>query len=193
MNWDWLLIRGTGLAAFAFLSVSTVWGLLLSTKVLGRAVRAKGLSYFHESLGIGSLLLTAGHLVAVYRDEFIGFTWPQILLPGLAEWRPYAVAYGVMAFYGLAAVTVSSFLRARIGLKAWRTLHLLSLGAFVAALLHGVLAGSDSGEVVILMGYVGLMSVVAVLLAIRVAAMKGSTRSSRSKPTTEHPELTGVS
>ncbi len=171
MNWEWLLIRGTGVAAFGFLAVSTVWGLLLSTKVLGRTVRAKGLTYFHESLGAGSLVLTALHLVAVRRDDYIGFTWGEILLPGLAGWRPFAVAYGVMAFYGLVAVMLSFYVRARMGPKRWRTLHFLSLGVFLGALLHGVLAGTDTTEVPMLMLYAGSATAVVVLLVIRVAGV----------------------
>lgn len=172
MNWEWLFIRGTGVAAFALLSVSTVWGLLLSTKVLGRAVRAKGLTYFHESLGVGALILTIVHLIAVYRDKFIGFSWGEILLPGMSEWRPYAVAYGVMAFYGIIAVTFSFYLKSRIGQRRWRTLHFMSLGVFVAALLHGTLAGSDTAATPVLMLYVGTTVGVAVLLAIRIAGAK---------------------
>ena len=175
MNWEWLFIRGTGVAAFALLSVSTVWGLLLSTKVLGRAVRAKGLTYFHESLGVGALALTIAHLIGVYRDNFIGFDWTEILLPGMAEWRPFAIAYGVMAFYGIVAVTFSFYLKGRIGQRRWRTLHLMSFGVFVAALLHGTLAGSDTTATPVAMLYVGAAVSVAVLLAIRIAGTANRT------------------
>lgn len=174
MNWDWLLIRGTGVAAFAFLSVSTIWGLLLSTKVLGRAVRAKGLTYFHESLGVGSLLLTIGHLVAVYRDEFMDFSVGEILLPGVSEWRPYAIAFGVMAFYGLVGVTLSFYAKARIGQKRWRTLHFLSLGVFIGALLHGLLAGTDTLVAPILVFYAGSAAGVFGLLVIRIAGISAA-------------------
>lgn len=164
---NWLLIRGTGVAAFAFLAVSMTWGLLLSTRVLRGWTRPKALAGFHESLGAGALLLTVVHLVAVYQDEFIGFSWRDILLPGFSEWRPYGITVGVLAFYGLLAVTVGSYARRRLGARAWRVLHSLSLGVFVGALLHGVLAGTDTTRTPMIVLYAGATIAVVVLLWIR--------------------------
>lgn len=182
---NWLLIRGTGVAAFAFLAISTIWGLLLSTKVLTRWTRPKALTNFHESLGAGALLLTVVHLIAVYRDEFIGFTWREILLPGFSEWRPYGTTVGVLAFYGLVAVTLSFYAKRRLGAGAWRVLHSLALGVFVGALLHGVLTGTDTGAVPVVVLYSGSAIAVAVLLWIRLRRVKGPTTGRRAVPEVE--------
>ena len=37
MSVEWLIIRGSGVVAFSLLSAATIWGLLLSTKLLGRS------------------------------------------------------------------------------------------------------------------------------------------------------------
>lgn len=179
---NWLLIRGTGVAAFAFLAVSTIWGLLLSTKVLKRWTRPKALTNFHESLGAGALFLTVVHLIAVYRDEFIGFTWREILLPGFSEWRPYGITVGVLAFYGLVAVTLSFHARRRLGTRAWRVLHSLALGVFVGALLHGVITGTDTGAAPMVALYAGSAIAVVMLLWIRLRRVNEPTTGGQAAP-----------
>lgn len=51
-----MVIRGCGVVAFTLLAGSSIRGLLVSTKVLGRAVKAKSVRWFHESLGLGALV-----------------------------------------------------------------------------------------------------------------------------------------
>ena len=69
----WEIIRASGFIAYMLLAGSVIWGLLLSSKLLGRSVSAKGLTYLHEGLAIGSLLATFTHMVALYLDEYVEF------------------------------------------------------------------------------------------------------------------------
>ena len=136
MNLTWFIIRGSGIAAFALLSASMIWGLMVSGKMLGRAVRAKGLQWLHESLGLAAVVSTAIHMIALSMDEFIDFTWFDILVPGVSTWEPLAVTLGVVSFWTLVAVSFSFYIKKWIGQAAWRSLHYLSFGAFAAALAH---------------------------------------------------------
>jgi hypothetical protein len=102
MSGEWLLIRGSGVVAFALLTAATIWGLLVSSKLLGRLVKAKTLTWFHESLGIGALLATLMHVGVLSVHDYLDFTWLELVVPGWSDWRPLAVALGIVAFYGLA-------------------------------------------------------------------------------------------
>lgn len=168
MNVEWILIRGSGIAAFALLSGATIWGLLVSSKLLGRWVKAKALTWFHESLAIGALVATFLHVGVLSLHDFLDFTWAEILVPGTSDWRPLPVALGVTALYGLAAVVLSFYVRKRIGQRAWRTIHFGSFGVFVSALTHGVLAGTDTLSSAMIGLYIGSAGVVAALLALRL-------------------------
>ena len=106
MSGEWLLIRGSGVVAFALLTLATAWGLLVSTKLLGRLVKAKSLTWFHESLGIGALLATLLHVGVLSVHDFLDFTWLELLVPGASDWKPVAVAMGTGALYGLVLVSV---------------------------------------------------------------------------------------
>ncbi len=169
MSLGWLLIRGSGLVAFGLLAAATIWGLLLSTKVLGRAVKARPVSWFHESLAIGSLIATGIHMVALTRDEFITFGTRQLLVPGAATYRPMAVALGITAFYTVAIVSVSFYVKRWIGQAAWRAIHYASFGAFLAALLHGIVTGTDSTATAVTGLYIAALAAVTLLLVVRWA------------------------
>jgi len=181
MSLEWLLIRGSGLVAFGLLALATIWGLLISTKILGRAVKAKGVTWFHESLGIGSLLATVVHMVALSAHDYIDFTWGQILLPGQATWRPVATALGVIGFYTLAIVTLSFYAKPLIGQKAWKTIHHMSFGLFVTTLAHGLLAGTDTTHPAVVALYAATAAATTILVTIRILQSKQPATPARTR------------
>ena len=88
--------------------------------------------------------MTGVHAVALLGDRFIRFDVLDVLVPFLSSYRAFAVTLGVVAAYGTLLVYASFSWRRRIGAKTWRKLHYLSFLVFAAALLHGLLAGSDA-------------------------------------------------
>lgn len=180
MSLEWMVIRGSGIVAFAALSATTIWGLLLSTKMLGRLVKAKPLTWFHESLAVAALLAAIVHIVVLSVHDFLDFTWTEILVPGMSDWRPGAVAFGVVALYGLVIVGGSFYIKKHIGQKAWRTIHFASLGVFLSALLHGVLSGTDTGSPLMIGLYLGSAIVVVSLVATRLTAVEEERAPSRA-------------
>ena len=168
MNIEWIVIRGSGLVAFSLVAASTIWGLMVSTKLFGRAIKAKPLTWFHESLGLGALVATGVHMVALTMDQYVEFGWVDVLVPGVATWEPTAVALGVTSFYGLAVVTLSFYVKGLIGQKVWRTIHFLAFGTFAGALIHGILAGTDTANPIVTGMYVGSSVLVVGLLILRI-------------------------
>jgi methionine sulfoxide reductase heme-binding subunit len=64
---------------------------------------------------------------------------------------------------------VSFYVKQWIGQRAWRTIHTLSFGTFLAAGLHGVFSGTDTSHPVVMGMYIGSLTIVLVLLVIRIA------------------------
>ncbi|MGD2043166.1 MAG: hypothetical protein PVJ28_05890 [Acidimicrobiia bacterium] len=183
MSLEWMIIRGSGIVAFAALSAATIWGLLVSTKLLGSVVKAKPLTWFHESLGIAALVATAVHIGVLSVHEYLDFTWAEILVPGVSDWRSGAVALGVVALYGLVVVVGSFYVKKHIGQKTWRLIHFASLGVFLASLLHGISAGTDTRAPLMLGLYVGSAFVVAALVGVRMTSHEETPRSvTRPRP-----------
>lgn len=180
MSIEWMAIRGSGIIAFLLLGGSTIWGLLISTKVLGRAVKAKGVTWFHESLGIGSLVATGVHMFFLFNHDYIDFGYRALFVPGASPWRPLPVALGVMAFYAIFVITTSFYVKQWIGQNAWRAIHMTSFGTFVAAGLHGVLSGTDTAHPVVMGMYIGSLAIVAMLMIIRIAQAAAPERPARA-------------
>lgn len=74
----------------------------------------------------------------------------------------------MIALYGAVVVHGSFALRKQLGPKAWRRLHFLSFGVYAAALLHGLLAGSDTGRTGVQALYLGSGAAVGLLTAARI-------------------------
>jgi predicted ferric reductase len=163
-----MIIRGSGIIAFLLLAGSTIWGLLISTKVLGRAVKAKGVTWFHESLGIASLVATGVHMYFLFNHDFIDFGYRAIFVPGASSFRPLAVALGVVSFYSIFVIATSFYVKRWIGQSAWRTIHFLSFGTFLTAGLHGAFSGTDTSNPVVMGMYIGSLAIVTMLLIIRI-------------------------
>jgi sulfoxide reductase heme-binding subunit YedZ len=187
VNVTWFVLRGSGIVAFALLSASLVWGLMVSTKIFGRAIKAKGLQWLHESIGLAAVLATVVHLVSLSMDEYIDFTWLDILVPGFTDWRPLAAALGGVAFWSLLVVTMSFYVKKWIGQNAWRSIHYLSFGTFVSALLHGIFSGTDTSNPWVAGLYFGSTILVVMFTAIRIIS---SREPKRRTPTARAPAKT---
>jgi sulfoxide reductase heme-binding subunit YedZ len=141
---------------------------------MGRLVKAKPLTWFHESLAIAALLATIVHVVALSTHDYLEFTWAEILVPGASDWRRGAVAFGTVSLYGLIVVVGSFYIKRHIGQKTWRLIHYASLGVFLGSLIHGVSAGTDTRTAMMMGIYLGSAIVVAILLAIRLTGAGAS-------------------
>lgn len=142
----WLLARATGYAAFAALSLDTLAGLLVSTRAGGRWVARATLVELHGWLSPIALALALGHALVLLADRYVRFDLIDVVVPFASPYRPLAVGLGIIAAYCAIVVHASFGLRRRIGTRLWRRLHYLSFGAFGAAAVHAVLAGTDASR-----------------------------------------------
>jgi len=178
----WVIIRASGIVAYVLLALSAMWGLVVSSTLLGRAASAKRLTHVHESLSIGALLATLTHAVALTFDEYVPFSVADVVVPGASDWHPGASALGVTAAWGLLVITLSFYVRRHIGRRAWRLLHFGAFGVFVAALVHGVTAGTDTSSPLMQWIYLATGCAVAALTIIRVALLGVPLPSPAGKP-----------
>ena len=87
------------------------------------------------------------HIAFLLIDPTVKFTVSQILVPGLAPWKTFAVALGTIAFWTLIPVTFLGRLRPKLGKlgNTWfKRSHLLAYTAWPIATAHYVLAGTDA-------------------------------------------------
>jgi DMSO/TMAO reductase YedYZ heme-binding membrane subunit len=180
MNLAWDIARAGGLVAWALATASVVWGLALSTRIARRRPWPAWLLDLHRFLGALAVIFTVVHVGAVLMDSYTSFGLADVLVPFAASWHPTAVAWGIVAFYVLVAVEVTSLLRSRIGKTWWRRTHFLSFGLFVFATVHAVMAGTDTKTDLVLAAIVLLSLPVAALTAIRIGGASPAPRAARA-------------
>jgi predicted ferric reductase len=164
----WVTSRVTAFLAYFAITASVVYGLLLSTKLLD-AIAHRPVSFaLHQDLAAVGLGLAAIHGALLTLDQTIHFSVVDLLVPFASPYRPIAVGVGQLAFYVVALVTVSFYLRRRIGQRAWRLIHYLTFLAFVGSTAHGIAAGTDSSQPWAFWTYAGSAAIVVFLLAYRI-------------------------
>src|SRR3989442_11804872 len=95
----WYVARASGLVAWMLLAAATLWGLALSTKVLGKRPRPNWILDLHRWLGGLALVFTGVHVIALLGDQYVHFGLVDVLVPFASSWHPGWVAGGVVALY----------------------------------------------------------------------------------------------
>jgi len=159
----WYVTRAAGMIAYLLLWLSTVWGLAIPTKLFGEVLSGDFTFDFHKFISLLSLGFLGLHIVVLTADHYLPYTVAQILVPFLSPYRPLWVGVGSIAFYLVLLVTVTFYLRKQIGMKAFRYIHYSSLAAYLGAVVHALLSGTDSSLPVVILLYVSTSAVVVFL------------------------------
>jgi len=159
----WYVTRASGLTGYFLLWLSMVWGFTIPTGIL-RPVLENLFTYdFHEHLSLLGLGFVLVHVAVLLFDKYLPFTLLQILIPFIEPYRPFWVGLGIVSFYVLLLVTFTFYLRQKIGSRAFRSIHLLSLVSYLGTTLHGFFAGTDSALPLTMLLYAGTFLVVVFL------------------------------
>ena len=140
----WLLARAGGFVAYGLLWLSVTLGLLMTGKLARHWPGVQQANAIHQSVSILALVYTLFHALILLGDRYIHFDLLGLFLPFAATYEPVWTGLGQLGFYLLAVITLSFYVRKRIGTKTWRALHYLSFILYLIATAHGLLAGTDT-------------------------------------------------
>lgn len=173
----WQLIRASGLTAYILFTLSTLWGLALSSKIVKDWSPGTLSMLLHSGvswLGVGFAAL---HAVLLLADEYVTYQLHEILIPFLGEYRPIAVGFGILTFWLMLLVTLSFSIKKRLGHQRWKSLHYASYGGFLMVTAHAYFAGTDADKI----GYQVLIGtallLVIILTGYRIGAAPKKARS----------------
>jgi sulfoxide reductase heme-binding subunit YedZ len=167
----WFITRSAGIIAYILLWLSTVWGLAIPTKLFGNRLNGEFTFDFHQALSLLSLGFLGLHIFILTADRYLPYTLAQILVPFLSPYRPIWVGIGTLSLYLLILVTVTFYLRQRISMKTFRYIHFTSMIAYLGAVAHAFMAGTDSSLPVMQLLYAGTFMVVVLLTVYWLAAL----------------------
>jgi sulfoxide reductase heme-binding subunit YedZ len=140
----WYVTRSAGIIAYLLLWLSTVWGLAVPSRIIQPLLDQTYTFDFHQFISLLSIGFALLHILVLTLDRYLPYSTLQILIPFLSPYRPLWVGLGVISFYILLLVTVTFYLRTRIGMNTFRAIHIFSLLGYLGITLHGFYAGTDS-------------------------------------------------
>ena len=150
----WFLSRGSGLVLLVLFSVVVVLGAATRTGSAPRRWPRFAVAELHRTLSLFAVALLVLHVVTAILDPFVTIGWAATVLPFASPYRTLAIGLGTLAVDLGGAVLLTSLMRQRLGLRAWRAVHWLAYVAWPAAFLHSLTAGNDLG-----IWWVGLIEV----------------------------------
>ncbi len=140
----WYITRSAGWVSYILVWFSTVWGLALPIKMFKKWLSPTFTFEFHQFLSLLAIGFLALHVGVLLLDKYLPFSLAQILFPFFSTYRPLWVGLGIIAAYLTLLVTITFYMRSRIGMKTFKSIHLLSFVAYIGATLHGFFSGTDS-------------------------------------------------
>ncbi|GGR26018.1 ferric reductase [Deinococcus ruber] len=171
-GWSRSLLLQTGQFGYLLLAASCTLGALIGTRLLPAVFSRSLKTGWHGVVSGFALTLSLIHgAFSLVGPRALSVS--AVLVPGLSSVQTYGMAAGSLALWLLAAVYVTYALRARLGVRASRVLHLLAYPAFVGATLHAVWVGHPGPLYALSSLAVGL-ALAARLLVIRSAAERRS-------------------
>jgi predicted ferric reductase len=165
----WYLMRATGATALVLLTLTVVMGIVNVRRWAPRGVPRFLLQDAHRTLSLTVVVLVVVHVITAVVDKFVAIRLLDVLVPFAAHWKPLWVGLGALSLDVMAAVVVTSLVRARLGLRAWRAVHWLAYAAWPLALLHSLGTGTDVAAGWMRWVALGCLAAVAAAVAVRLA------------------------
>lgn len=164
----WNVTRAAAITSYLLLFISMLTGLTFKLPIFPKKMQ-KIILNTHEAAGWFGLLFGMVHgLVLVFDTEYTSYTIFNILIPFTVEHNVISLSLGIFAFYGFLLLVLSTDFLKKIGKKMWRAIHFLAFPTFYAALLHGLLLGTDSQSTWMLILYIFTGATVFILTILRI-------------------------
>jgi methionine sulfoxide reductase heme-binding subunit len=168
---DWYLTRGTGAASLVLLTLTLVLGIVNVRRWAPRGLQRFLVDDLHRTLGLLVVVLVAVHVATSVFSSFVSISVIDVPVPFVGSYHPFWLGLGALSLDLLTALIVTSVLRARIGLRAWRAVHWAAYACWPIAVVHGIGMGTDASGWLLWLT-LGCVALVGVALAARVTAPK---------------------
>jgi len=165
----WYASRATGVVTMLLLTVVVLLGILVN-----RQGRLPGLPGFavtglHRNVSLLAVAFLAIHVITAIADPFVTIGLAAAVFPFTAGYKPFWLGLGAISLDLIAALIVTSLLRARMSRRAWRAIHWLGYAAWPLAVVHSLGSSADARSGVVLGALSGCVLATAAALAWRLS------------------------
>jgi predicted ferric reductase len=180
----WYASRATGVVSLLLFTAVVMLGVLVN-----RQGRVPGLPRFvvtglHRSVSLLAVAFLAVHVGTAIADPYVSIRLAAAVVPFASAYEPFWLGLGALSLDLIAALIVTSLLRAHISRRVWRGVHWLAYAAWPVALAHSIGSSTDMQRGVLLWVAVGCCIAVGGAVAWRL------TQAARDVPRAERAAVT---
>jgi DMSO/TMAO reductase YedYZ heme-binding membrane subunit len=176
----WLSSRAAGTAALLFASAAVLVGVLRAGGLAGSATpgsrRRLELAIVHEALGWATIVALLIHGFVLLGDNYLPQNLVDIAIPFVGPYEPVFNGIGIISGYVFILLSLTYYVRDRVGEARWKAVHRLTLLAWVGSIVHTLGEGTDREQAWFLV--VVFLPVIAALVALAMR-LRGPARSER--------------
>ncbi|MBJ7471243.1 MAG: ferric reductase-like transmembrane domain-containing protein [Solirubrobacteraceae bacterium] len=166
----WLASRAAGIVGYVLFSVAVLAGLTMASRLASTPARKRAVLQVHEHAALAGLIAIAVHGITLLGDAWLDPGPLGVAVPFVIDYRPLAVAAGIVGAYLAAALGLSFYIRRKVGAARWRKLHQFTLLAWLLGFLHALFAGTDVSTTWMQLVLLWTAGPIVVLLGARVTA-----------------------
>lgn len=140
----WYISRASAISAYLIMFLVIVWGMGMTIGYTYRIANPVKAWIIHKYISISLGIMVSVHIFSLLFDKFINFELGDILIPFASSFKAVYLSLGIISFYILLAVILSSLLLRIKSPRFWRGLHYSVYPLFAISLTHGLFIGTDS-------------------------------------------------
>jgi len=182
--WLWYFTRTSGLLAFLCLWIAVFLGLAIRNPLLKKFVNPIYNFDFHCFISALATFWGLAHGTSLLLDKRFPFTASEVFIPFFYHGtlvNPNYLALGILAFYAITIVTITSYLRNHLNHIFWRTTHFLGFIAFLFIIMHGMRNGTDLKTGHIAIFYLGVSIILIILYLTNILLMTNTALKNKLK------------
>jgi predicted ferric reductase len=148
--WAWYFTRASALLAYALLYISIFLGVSIRIPLLNKIIKPVFSYSVHCWISLQALIFALLHGLFLLGDKFMNFKLANIFIPfyptienQMAGINPQFLALGILSFYLMLILVITSYARRFISQTLWRGLHFLNLGLWAIVFIHALYMGTD--------------------------------------------------
>lgn len=165
----WYLMRASGVVSLLLLTVVFVLGIATTTRIRTRSLPGFAALGLHRSISLLSVVFLLVHVATAVVDPYAVVSAASAFVPFVAGRSAFWVGLGALSLDLVAALIVTSLLRTRLSLKAWRGVHWAAYLAWPLAIAHSLGSGTDTGTLWLRALTGGSVALIAAALVARLA------------------------
>ena len=145
-NATWYLMRSSGGVALVLLTAVVVLGIATNRRWRPARTPRVVTAGVHRTISLLTVAFLGVHVLTAVVDPYAVVGAAAVIVPFIAGRNAFWVGLGALSLDLIAALIVSSLLRARVAPTLWRGIHWLAYLAWPLALAHSFGTGTDASS-----------------------------------------------